>query len=107
MFGSLKNILNKDWYENEDNRLVVLVTKNNIYYYEVFSIYTTEIEDYYINTIFNEKEYEEFVNKIKSRSIYNYNIDVTSNDKILTLSTCSSNGKKRLVLHAKLKDKFY
>ena len=39
---------------------------------------------------------------IKNRSIYNFGVDVGVNDKILTLSTCSSNRNQRLVIHAVL-----
>ena len=103
MFGTLKNILNKEWYENKENYEIILVTENNTYRYLVFSTYSITPEDYYINTIFNNvDEYIEFLNKIKSRSIYNYNVEVNKDDKILTLSSCIGDGKKRVVLHAKL-----
>ncbi len=103
MFGTLKNILNKEWYENEENYEIILVTEKDTYYYQVFSTYQITPEDYYINTIFNnDEEYIDFLNKIKSRSIYNYNVEVNSNDKVLTLSSCIGDGKKRVVLHAKL-----
>jgi len=103
MFGTLKNILNKEWYENKENYEIILVTENDTYRYQVFSTYSITPEDYYINTIFNnDEEYIEFLHKIKSRSIYNYNIEVNSNDKVLTLSSCIGDGKKRVVLHAKL-----
>ena len=108
MFDTLKNTLNKEWYENKDNRKIVLVTENNTYYYEVFSNYTIDVEDYYINTIFNsDEEFNKFVNKLKSRSIYDYNVDVDENSKILTLSSCMNNDKKRVVLHAKLLDSHF
>ncbi len=103
MFGSLKNILNKEWYENEDNHHIVLVTENDTYYYQVFSTYSIPVEDYYINTEFNsDEEFDEFVKTIKSRSIYDYGINVDYNDQILTLSTCTPGAKGRVVLHAKL-----
>ena len=103
MFGTLKKILNKDWYENEDNHKVVLVTENETYYYQVFSTYTTKPEDYYINTNFdNNNDFDNFVKNLKSRSIYDYGIEVTGEDRILTLSSCTDDGNNRIVLHAKL-----
>lgn len=103
MFGTLKNILNKDWYENPDNYQVTLVTEKGNYKYQVFSTYSIEPEDYYINTEFySAKEFSDFVKTIKSRSIYNYGTEVNENDKILTLSSCLGDGSKRVVLHAKL-----
>ena len=39
---------------------------------------------------------------IKERSINNFNVEVTKDDKILTLSTCYIDETKRLVVQAKL-----
>ena len=100
MFGTLKNTLNKDWYQGNK---IMLVTEDNINYYEVFSTYSIKAEDYYITTSFNnDNEFDKFVKELKSRSVNNYNVEVSGSDKILTLSTCTGDGKKRVVLHAKL-----
>ena len=98
MFGTLKNILNDSKSDHE----IMLATKDETYYYEVFSSYSINPEEYYLKTNFKDNEFETFINKIKSRSKYNYDVEVNSNDKILTLSTCTSNGKNRVVIHAKL-----
>ena len=102
MFGTLKNILNRDWYEFEDNYKVVLVTEKQIYYYQVFSIYSIKPEEYYIKTEFINSEFDEFIKRLKSRSIYDFQTQVSKEDKILTLSSCIGDGTKRVVLHAKL-----
>lgn len=103
MFGTLKNVLDKSWQDNKDNLEITLVTEKGQYKYQVFSTYSIIAEDYYINTLFNsDDEYSRFVNEISSRSNYDYNVEVNSNDKILTLSSCIGDGKKRVVLHAKL-----
>ena len=36
------------------------------------------------------------------RSIYDFKTDISPEDKIITLSTCNSTGKKRIAVHAKL-----
>ena len=106
MFGSLKKTLNKSWQNDKGNRIVTLVTEEKEYKYEVFSTYIIEPEDYYITTNFNSnKEYLSFLNELKARSNNNYNVELDYSDKILTLSTCTSGGKKRVVLHAKLVNK--
>ena len=103
MFGTLKDTLNKDWYENKDNHKIMLVTTKGINYYQVFSTYTIEVEDYYINTTFStDDDYETFLKRLKFRSIYPYEVNISKTDKILTLSTCTPDGNKRVVLHAKL-----
>ena len=102
MFGSLKNILNKEWYNNAENNNITFLTEKENYIYKVFSIYKIESEDYYIKTEFkNDEDYEKFLNTIKNRSIKNFDINLNINDKIITLSTCANNNKYRIVLHAK------
>lgn len=101
MFGTLKNILNKEWYDNENNRYVTFNTENENSIYEVFSVYRIEVEDYYLKTTFTDEEFEEYIQTIKTRSIKNFGVEVTTEDKILTLSTCADNNNYRIVLHAK------
>lgn len=101
MFGSLKNILNEEWYNNEENYVIDFVTENEEQKYQVFSIYKIENEDYYIDTEFKKNEFAKFIETLKNRSIKYFNIDVSSEDSILTLSTCADNNNYRVVLHAK------
>ena len=103
MFETLINVIDKEWYTNKDNHIVKLITEKGSYRYQVFSTYSVHAEDYYITTGFNnDNEYSKFLNTLKNRSVYNYNTDISSKDKILTLSSCIGDGRKRVVLHAKL-----
>ena len=102
MFGTLNKVLEKEWQGKNENHSIVFVTENDASLYQVFSTYKIAPEEYYITTSFKDEiEYQDYLNKILSRSNYNYNVSVTKNDKILTLSSCAENGKKRVVLHAK------
>ena len=102
MFGTLKNTITENWFNNIDNRIVKVSTNDYNYLYEVFSTYKIENENYYLKTKFSsDDDYKAFLNLLSSRSIFNYNVPLDENDKIITLSTCSSNNKK-IVLHAKL-----
>ena len=102
MFGSMRKILKSSWYNNKENHIIKVSTLTNNQLWQVFSIYTIEPESYYITTNFNNKDaFNNFIEVIKSRSIYNFGLEVTNNDKILTLSSCY-NDKKRMVMHAKL-----
>ena len=103
MFGSLKNILESDWYDKKENHIVKLSTPTHNTLWQVFSIYTIEAESYYIQTEFaNEQEFADFVATLKERSQVTFAADVNRKDKILTLSTCKNDYGLRLVLHAKL-----
>ncbi len=103
MFGSLEKVLSTEWYEDQDNYEVLLATEDGKYKYRVFSVYSIVPEDYYISTDFaDEGEFRTFVKTMQERSIYDFNMDVFTEDRILTLSSCLGNGEKRVVLHAKL-----
>ena len=45
---------------------------------------------------------EEFLKTLSSRNILNIDNSVNSNDKIITLSTCTDDNAGRKVIHAKL-----
>lgn len=101
LFGTLKNVLKNEWYTNEENTKIIFITENESNIYETFSVYKIKAEDDYIKTDFLEGEYANFIEMIKTRSVYDFGIEVTSEDSILTLSTCASDNRYRVVLHAK------
>ena len=102
MFGGMRNVFKKDWLKNKNNHIIKLTTKSSKQLWRVFSIYKTKPEEYYITTDFNsDNEYNKFIDIIKGRSEYNFNTNVSINDRILTLSSCYSKGI-RMVVHAKL-----
>lgn len=103
MFGSLVWCLKESWYTFEENHFIKLSTPDSNTVWKIFSIYTIKPEVYYLKTYFeNDEEHTEFIDTIKNRSIYNFNEEVTNEDKILTLSTCTDDGTKRIVIHAKM-----
>lgn len=102
MFGTLKYTLNKNWYKNKDNLIIKITTELKEYNYKIFSVYTIERENYYLQTDFTtKKEYKTFLNILRERSIYDFKPDIENTTSILTLSTCYKNNK-RVVVHAKL-----
>ncbi len=102
MFGTLKNILNPEWYNNPENEEIIFIQKNENCIYKVFSVYKIEKESYYIKTDFkNNNEFEKFLETLKKRSIKNFETKISETDNILTLSTCADNDSYRVVLHAK------
>lgn len=103
MFGSIPDaVLSSSWQNNPDYHLIKLSTPTSNSIWKVFSVYTIEPEVYYLKIPASSESHQEFITTIKNRSIYNFNTDVTVNDKILTLSTCDNLGTKRVAVHAKL-----
>lgn len=102
MFGTLKDALKEEWYNNEENYEIDLIIENGEKHkYQVFSVYQIKTEDYYIDTEFKSGEFQKFVTTLKNRSKKDFGVEVSEEDSILTLSTCANNYRDRIVLHAK------
>lgn len=101
MFGSLKNTLKENWFNDKNNHIINLFTETETMTFEIFSVYHLKTENYYITTDFTSSEFAKFINTLKDRSIYEFDNEVTLDDRILTLSTCYKTDQK-LVVHAKL-----
>ena len=103
MFGSLVWCLKDSWYTNSENHYIKMSTPKANTVWKIFSIYTIKPEVYYLRTYFeSEGEHKTFIDNLTDRSIYDFQEDVSVNDKILTLSTCTDDGTKRVVIHAKM-----
>ena len=100
MFGSLSNVLSDEWRNHPENLQIVLVTEMGTYFYQVFSTYITDVEDFYIQTSFSPGEFVPFINTLKERSSHSFDVSINDSDSILTLSSCNKSGSKRIVLHA-------
>lgn len=103
MFGTLEKTLKKSWYTNKENQIIKMSTPYENTLWQVFSIYTIKAESYYLTHNFeNDESYQKFLDTITKRSIYDFGVDMTTNDKVLTLSTCLNYDGDRIVVHAKL-----
>ena len=105
MFGTLYKTANSSWYTNPDNQIITYNTLYENMSFKIFSIYRVPKTNDYLKVFFeNDNDFLSFIDMITARSIYNFNVPVNADDKIITLSTCSNNGTKRLVIHAVLID---
>ena len=103
MFGQLPYLLKEKWQSNPNNHYIKLSTYKTNTIWQIFSVYKTEPTTNYLQSNFySEQTYENFLNSIKKKSSYNFQTDITTQDKIITLSTCDDTGKKRIAVHAKL-----
>ena len=97
MFGDLVNLLNKDWYKNEENKYIYFSTTEQDYKFQIFSVYKIKTTNDYLDINYDEN----FIKMIKERSFMDFNVDI-SDEKIITLSTCynSTSSGVKLVVHA-------
>ncbi len=106
MFGTLRYVTNESWYKNPDNQIITFNTKVKNMKWKIFSIYKIPVTNDYLYANFgNLDEFQTFLDMIRGRSIYDFGVNVTKEDHILTLSTCgtsTTNSTTRLVVHAVL-----
>lgn len=102
MFGSLRNVIKSDWYSKSDNHIIRISTDSSNTLWQVFSTYRIKTtNDYLYNNFSDDTSRLKFFNALKRRSVYDYKVELTAQDKIITLSTCH-NDTDKIVLHAKL-----
>ena len=103
MFGSLRYTTDESWYKNSENQIITFNTKVKNMKWRIFSIYKIPVTNDYLYANFADRnEYQTFLNTLKGRSIYDFGVEVNSNDHILTLSTCGTSVAQRMVIHAVL-----
>lgn len=103
MFGQIPYLLKENWQSNPNNHYIKLSTRSTNSIWQIFSIYKTKPTTDYLQVRFNDIEtYSTFIETLKNKSTYNFNTNVTAEDKIITLSTCDDTGTKRIAVHAKL-----
>ena len=105
MFGHLKKFREDDKLYKQDKYFWILTPERN-YRYEIISAYTTGVNsDTY--TLFKGpgEEFEKYLETIKGYSeIQTDDTDLTSKDKVVTLSTCTGNESTRFVVQGKRVD---
>lgn len=101
MFGSLSKTLEASWYKNKQNQIIKMATPTNDTLWQIVSIYVVPAEAYYLSHNFeNDESYKKWIDKMLSRSIYNFGYKPTVKDKFLTLSTCKDYKGNRIVVQA-------
>lgn len=74
------------------------------YEWEIFSAYVTDTDFYYIQTSFeDDAEWLSFLQTIQGKSMFDTDVQLSADDVILTLSTCTYEfDDARFVIHARL-----
>ena len=103
MFSNLQYYLNEDFYKDPNHKYINFNTINQAYLAEVFAVYMMKPEDVDLKNDYpTDAEFFSDVGFWKANSVYNFNVDINSNDKILTLFTCDDDTTYRILVHAKL-----
>lgn len=101
MFGSLKKFRDSTFFN--ENRYITVYTKSRILKYEIFAAYTWDNNHILLSRNFeneyNRKVYIEEIFAVRDmNSQISKEIEVTENDRIITLSTCMNDKSKRFLV---------
>jgi SrtB family sortase len=105
MFSGLRDYVFGDSVESffEEHPNVIIITDNEVLVYEIFSVFYTHIEFYFIQVDFADGEFAEFVEELSSRSFYDTGVIATDEDNVLLLSTCTNFDRDtRIVIASRL-----
>lgn len=103
MFGQLKKFRNKNFFE--ENRYIHLYTPGHAYKYEILSAFA--YDDRHLLNAFNfstTEDFQAFINECKSPTSLTRQVreelEVGLSDRLITLSTCTSNETERYLIVA-------
>lgn len=105
-FKILENYYNFDYYQ--EHQYIEIITPEKTRTYQIFSIYVETNDFDYMQTDYdNTTTWYNHITKLKNKSLYDTNINITPQDNILILQTCSTHKnyqtspKKYLLIIAK------
>ena len=104
MFGLLEEYDSETFYR-ENGGTILIYTPEVAYTYEIFAVEHCSNSDEGIYTVgfIKDDVYAQFLQGMKDRSLYDTGVEVSEEDRVLTLSTCIYEFEgSRFVVHAKL-----
>ena len=101
MFGSLKKYASEAFYR-ENGGAIVLYAPDGIHCYGIFSVEYADAAAPGVYSLGYEAGdvYLVFLQAMQARSLYDTGVAVSSDSRVLTLSTCSYNDETRFAIHA-------
>ncbi len=102
MFGTLKTFANESVYSR--SKYFWIYTKDIIYEYRIISARVVEDAGKTYQTSFKDtKDFQEFLDDaIENSQVDNSTVSVSTEDRIVTLSTCTGDSSTRFVVQGKL-----
>lgn len=89
MFAELSNYMKKEFLDVHP--YIYLYTPTQDYKLQVASVYIDKEDSpsYQLQQYQTIEQYQEYINMIMSKSVYNTNVNLTTDDKMVSLYTCS------------------
>jgi sortase B len=102
MFAPLKKFLKNDFFDK--NKYIEIYTPEGDFRYEIFAVYETSVSNVpYKPGMMTEKDMSDFLAQVKKLALHSRELNISAQDKLLTLSTCGYDLRNaRILVHAKL-----
>ena len=101
MFGSLKNLKSQETYDG--NPYFWIFAPEFIYQYRIFSCSVVSALGDPYRVRFTSDEFQTCIDTMVNGSVIdNHGLEVTTQDRIVTLSTCTGNSETRFIVQGKL-----
>lgn len=80
-----------DYNYYKEHEYIKITTENKVRLYKIYAVYVEPTDFSYMQTDFNnDDEWYEHIKHFKDKSMYDTGVDISSNDNILILQTCST-----------------
>lgn len=100
MFAGLKDYSSKSFQTTHP--YVYIDLSDGSHCYQIFSCHEASVSDNCYTIGYKQDDvYAAFLESLQSASLYDTGVEVSTEDSVITLSTCTKNGTKRFVVHAK------
>ena len=87
----------------EEHSHIIIITDSEVLVYEIFSVFTTHIDFYYIQVDFADGEFAKLVDELNRLSMHDTGIAATAESNLLLLSTCTNVDRDtRIVIASRL-----
>lgn len=98
MFGSLKKYKTKEYWE-KNSYFYIYTPDNMVHKYHIYGVYIVgPYSDIFTYSFGNTNLLQEYLDMTSTMKLYKTGIHASISDHTVTLSTCTSNSTKRLVL---------
>ena len=93
LFERFEELMGFVYYDfSEKNQYIQLTFDGKDYIYKIFAVdFFPSVErlEFPLEDNYTEKDMKNFISTVKKYSIYDYDVDVNENDKVITLLTCT------------------
>ncbi len=101
-FEKLLQYQDPEFFNNEENRKLIYRTDKDEYQYEIFMVSQIEKADNEHMMVYYEgQEYLDHIKLLRSKALYDTNVEITEEDKIFEMQTCLFNPPRLLLIMAK------